>query len=313
MFVALPGPDASPHPDLHLIRAARRTFSGPAELLHDPVQRERLGGYLADLARPYGMRVPDGLFDPSSDALGQSYGEMAESLILTLVPPPEPVDLLVLAFAIHDMLPGRATATYLSHVCPGTPMSFAICDQGSAAAFSGLRIAREYAASAGCRRALVIAVEQAVLPYDTAASGPARHRGVAMLYGTLHGDTPPRRGDTPTPDRDSTDAPARVAGIRQHADVAADDVAALAATELAELTAAHHDVRVVLSADLASAWPAHPVERVTVTPPGQPTTGLWWTLLDRLAAEPDRPRLVVAADYDPDLRYLCLVAMEPNR
>ena len=66
----------------------------------------------------------------------------------------------------------------------------------------------------------------------------------------------------------------------------------------------------VLSADLAAAWPAHPVEGVTVTPPGQPTTGLWWTLLDRLTDRPGRSRPVVAADYDPDLRYLCLVTWE---
>ena len=335
VFVALPAPDAPPHTDLHLIRAVRRTFPGPAELLHDPVQRDRTGTYLADLVRPYGLRMRPGLFDTSSAALGQSYGEMAAELIRALVPPHEPVDLLVLAFAIHDMLPGRATATYLSHVCPGTPLSFALCDQGSAAAFSGLRVAREYAASAGCRRILLITVEQAVLPYDAAVPVPASHQAVAMLYAAAPApgtDTPAASDGTGTPaasdgaggpaDPDGpgmpaavgygAGAPARVTAVRQHADVAADDVAELAAAELLGLVAGRPDVPVVLGDGLAAAWPAHPRDLVTVAPPGRPSTGVWWALLDALASDPDRPRPVVVADYEPGLRYLCLVAVEPE-
>src|ERR1035438_5031182 len=114
---------------------------------------------------------------------------MAEALIGPAVPTDEPADLLVLAFSIHDLRPGRQTAAYLSNLTPGAPMAFAICDQGSAAAFTGLRIAREYAASAGIRRALLVVVEQAALPYDCPAPVPAQHRGVAMLYGDgLYGD-----------------------------------------------------------------------------------------------------------------------------
>ena len=65
-------------------------------------------------------------------------------------------------------------------------MAFAICgDQGSMAAFSGLRIARAYASSAGIRRALLIVVEQAALPYSCPVVGCHRstEAGVAMLYG----------------------------------------------------------------------------------------------------------------------------------
>src|SRR4029077_3226752 len=113
---------------------------------------------------------------------GQSYGDMAAELIGSAVRADEPVDLLVLAFSIHDLRPGRPGAAYLSHVTPGAPMAFAICDQGSAAAFSGLRIAGEYASSAGIQRALLIVVEQAALPYDCPVPVPAQHRGVAMLY-----------------------------------------------------------------------------------------------------------------------------------
>jgi 4-hydroxymandelate oxidase len=290
-------PPADP-PDLHLTRAARRAFPGPAALLGDPAHRERSRRYLADLARQAGQELPAGLFDPASGSPGQSYAEMAETLVRELVPPDEPVDLLVLAFSGHDMLPGRATATYLSHVCPGNPLSFAVCDQGSAAPFSGLRIAHAYAASGDCRRAVLIAVEQAVLPYRTPTPGPARHQGVAMLYATT------------TARPAAPDGNARMTVLRQHPDVAAGDVAALAAAELATLSAGCPDARVVLGAALAAAWPAHPTGRVTVTPPGQPVTGLWWTLLDRTAVGAPRTGPVLAADYDPELRYLCLVGWD---
>jgi hypothetical protein len=50
-------------------------------------------------------------------------------------------------------------------------------------------------------------------------------------------------------------------------------------------------------------------------PPGQPSTGVWWGLIDELGAgadppDADPPDLLVAADYDPDLRYLSLAAFD---
>jgi 4-hydroxymandelate oxidase len=287
----------------------RRSFTGPAEFLADPPNRARVGEYLADMARPYAREVPVALFgEPPSPALGHSYGEMAEALIGPAVPAAEPVDLLVLAFSIHDLRPGRQTAAYLSHLTPGAPMAFAICDQGSAAAFTGLRIAREYAASAGIRRALLVVVEQAALPYDCPAPVPAQHRGVAMLYGAgLYGAGLYRDGAMPR---------ARVADVRQHPGVPPGDVARLAAADLAELAASQHDVALVLSAALAAVWTAPAAGRVRVMPPGQPSTEVWWGLIDELTGDADpvapagHPDLLVAADYDPHLRYLCLTAFD---
>jgi hypothetical protein len=279
--------------DLHLVRTARRTFTGPAEFLADPGNRARVAEYLADMARPYALEVQAALFgEPPSPALGQSYGEMAHALIGSVVSADEPVDLLVLAFAIHDLRPGRQTAAYLSAVTPGAPMAFAICDQGSAAAFSGLRIAREYAVSAGIRRALLIVVEQGALPYSCPVELPAQHRGVAMLY-----------GDRATPQ-------ARVVGVRQHPGVPPGDVDGLAAADLSELAAGQHDVRIVLGAALAAVWTAPSACRVRVMPPGQPSTAVWWGLADELASEAGYRDLVVAADYDAELRYLCLTAFD---
>jgi hypothetical protein len=282
--------------DLHLVRAVRRAFTGPAEFLADPDNRARVGEYLADMARPYAREVPVAPFgEPPSLAPGHSYGEMAEALIGSAVPEDEPVDLLVLAFSVHDVRPGRQTAAYLSHLTPGEPMAFAICDQGSAAAFSGLRIAREYASSAGIRRALLIVAEQADLPYDCPVTLPSQHRGVAMLYGDRAGQA------------------ARVACVRQHPDVPACRVAGLASADLAELAAGQHEVALVLGDALAALWAAPAAERVRVIPPGQPSTGVWWGLIDELAGGAAPPARLVAADYDPGLRYLCLAAIDGAR
>jgi hypothetical protein len=269
--------------DLRLVRAERLGFDQPAEFLRDPAGRAHLDTYLTDLTKPY--QLP---YEPPTE-YGQSYGEMAEALIGATVPADEPVDLLVLAFAVHDMQPGRATATYLSHVCPGTPLSFAICEQGSAAPFSGLRVARDYAASAGCRRALLIVAEQANVPYPTDGAVPARHRAIALLFDA---------------EADSSTGP-KLVGVRQRSGVPAADVADRAAAELAELAIGYLKPRLLLSEALAGAWPA---ADAVIAPAGQPSTGLWWQLLDEVddVAGTD---LLVAADYDPQLGCLSLAAL----
>jgi hypothetical protein len=293
VFIASPPAGPSPRHDLFLVRATRRAFTGPADFLADPGNRARVGEYLADMAAPYGRAVrAEDFAEPPSPALGQSYGEMAAELIGSAVSADEPVDLLVLAFSIHDLRPGRQTAAYLSHVTPGTPMAFAICDQGSAAAFSGLRIAGEYASSAAVRRALLVVVEQAALPYDCAAAVPAQHRAVAMLYG------------------DGAAPQARVTAVRQHPGVPPGCAASLAAAELKELTAGCQDTGVVLGDALAALWTAPDAGRARVMPPGQPSTGVWWGLIDELTGDGDDLGTLVVADYDAQLRYLCLCAFE---
>lgn len=285
VFIARPAVSPRSPADLHLVRAARGTFTGPALFLGDPQARAQIAEYLTDMAGAYDREVSTGLF-------GHSYGEMGQALIGSAVSADEPVDLLILAFSVHDLRPGRQTAAYLSHVTPGTPTAFAVCDQGPAAAFTGLRLAREYAASAGVRRTLLIVVEQAALPYSCPVPLPSRHQGVAMLY-----------GNCATPQ-------ARVVGVHLHPGIAPGDVADRAAAGLADLASGHHDghqeVALVLSDTLAAEWTPPAALSVRVIPPGQPSTGVWWGLIDEFAGEALRPRLLVVADYDPSLRYLCL-------
>lgn len=291
MLVARPPAGPPLRADFSLLRAGRRGFAVPTDFLADPASRAQVGVYLADLTSAYGRPPPGDL----TAQLGQSYGEMAQELIELITTADESVDLLILAFAVHDLRPGRQTAAYLSHLTPGAPAAFAICDQGSAAAFSGLRIAREYAATADLERVLLVVVEQPALPYDCPVPLPAAHQGVAMLYGVGAGD---RRAPM-----------ARVIGVRQHGGVPPDAVARLAAAELAELTNGHDDALVVLGDSLATAWPAPAAAQVKVAPPGQPSTGVWWELVGALA---DHPGVVVAADYDSYLRYFCLTAFDPR-
>jgi hypothetical protein len=295
VFVTRPPAGPRVTRDLCLLRTMRGTFTGPAEFLADPATRARIAEYLADMARPYGWDVPAALFgEPPSPALGHSYAEMAQALIGPIVPADEPVDLLVLAFSVHDLRPGRQTAAYLSHVTPGAPMAFAISDQGSAAAFSGLRIARAYASTADVRQALLLVVEQAALPYRSVAPLPSEHRGVAMLYGN---------GAAPQ---------ALVTGVRQHPGSPAGCVADLAAADLKELAAGHHEVGLVLGDALAALWTTPAADRVRVMPPGQPSTGVWWGLIDELASDVGHKGLVVVADYDAELGYLCLTAFDTD-
>jgi hypothetical protein len=262
---------------LYLNRTARRVFDQDCEFLRAPRNQANVSVYLTDMLRPYRLRVDADLLAAGA---GQSYGEMALALIEETVD--EPVDLLVLAFAMPDVWPGRATATYLSDVCPGQPLSFAICDQGSAAAFTGLRLVREYVVSGACRRALLLVLEQATLHYPSSGSAPVpdRHAGVALLCTGEPGDAVPRRLD---PVHISTEVmPAQAPGL----------LASRVAEQRGPLT-------VIAGAGLDPATLPVPVP-VRGTPAGQPYTGVWW----ELSGMTDVDGAIMLADYDPAVRYL---------
>jgi hypothetical protein len=259
---------------------ARRAFDGPARYLSYPAHRADLDRYTADLLRPYGL-VASGDTGPA----GQSYGEMGEALLREAVPDGEPVDLLVLAWSVPDVRPGRSTATYLSLVCPGNPMSFAICDQGPAAAFTALRLAAGYLDRGDAGRAVVLVLEQSTLPYPPVAPVPLpdRHAAVAIHCG--------RSGA------------ARLDSVRVQPDVAPEAAGALLGKELADLPG--HPALVV-----GGGLAAPDGYRVRGAPPGQPDTGVWWALADALAGDPGATTVV--ASYDPALRYLCLATVGPG-
>ncbi|MGH3992124.1 MAG: hypothetical protein ACRDSN_06615, partial [Pseudonocardiaceae bacterium] len=265
---------------LRIVRTAHRIFDEPSPLAAEPSMRP----YLSDMVGPYGLALRDEVFDAGA---GHSYGEMAEPLIEAVVaatspaghPPPSPVDLLVMAYAIHDVRFGRNTATYLSSRCPGDPLALAVCDQGVAAPFSALRAADAYAATGACRRALLLVVEQSALHYELAepARVPDRHAAVALLLETF-GDTPNPEAVGDTPSSGATPGTGAVT-VRQRTAVPPDGVDALLAAVLAELPSKGRDATLILGADLATEWTGNgAVDEVVLAPAGQPYTGVWWEL-----------------------------------
>ncbi len=232
--------------------------------------------YLTDLTGTRGLALRE-------DALGtgHAYAELAEPAIAALTSDGAPVDLLVLAYGVPDVQPGRNTALHLAARCPGRPRGFAVCDQGVAAAFTALRLIADHDVD----RAVLVVAEQTAVPYPLVAAAPvpARHSAVALLL---------ERGPTPV-------------GVRQHAALPAASVDAVLAADIAALSGRRDDVTLVLGSG------------VDGPPDGLPYTGLWARLgsgecggapCDAPCGEPGG--LLVFADYDPGLGYLCVAALE---
>jgi 4-hydroxymandelate oxidase len=289
MFTSGP-PALSGTATLRLTRAARQGFNGRAGPA--PTGPE-LRTYLTDLVRPHGLPLREDLLAAGA---GRDYGGMAAALIAATVPPEEPVDVFMLAVAVSDARPGRATATYLSHVCPGDPLAFTVCDQGAVAGFTGLMLADVYARTGGSRRSLLVVAEQSVLHYRPArpVALPSRDAAVALL---LEQDVP---GAGP-----SASGGATVREVRRRADVAPDALAGCLRRELADIAP---DTLLLGEGLAAYASGLRDAARtVRVHPAGQPSTGIWWDLVDELK----RPgaRVVAVADHDPHVRSLCLATL----
>lgn len=287
---APPSGAAGSHPRIGSV-AARR-FPGRSELSLDPDLRV----YLGDLTRPYGVALREDLFERG---VGHTYAEMAEALIRDTVREDRPVDVLVLAYAVHDVRPGQSTALYLSDICPGRPLAFTVCDQGVAGPYTAVRIASEYVRGGDSMRALIVIAEQDALHYepptepDVPLMLPDGHHAAVMLLEGV---------GTPS-----------VTSVREYAGTAPADVRGLLAEQLADLTAATDPGRRVLllggglSKDDADGLG---VDRVIAAPTGQPCTGVWSELAQGHAEWAAQGALVTLADYDRQLRTLCLCTIE---
>lgn len=255
---------------LSIVSAARRRYDQPSATAQD----DRLPEYVGDMVRPYGLSYDNG---PLAANLGQSFSEMCQPLIEEHVT--EPVDLLVLAFDLHDLRPGQATSIYLSHVCPGDPLAFTVCDQGNAAPFSALRLIQTYARTGAVRRALLFVAEQSTLHYEllSPAPLPTCHAAAMFVLETGAGTSPVVR-PAMAPDR----VLAELGGLIEPGDT------------------------VIAGAGLLPFALDQLGVDVLEAPAGQPLTGGWWQLAGAL----DQP--VVLADYEPRLGYLSVLRHEPT-
>ncbi|MEU4119543.1 hypothetical protein AB0F71_34240 [Kitasatospora sp. NPDC028055] len=161
---------------LRITRALARCSDGRSEASLDPDLRV----FVSDLVRPYGLPLREDLL---REGVGHSYEELAADLLREAVGEDEPVDLLILAFDTPDVRPGAPSSLALSRSVPGGPLAFAVCDQGSAAAFTALRLAAEYHRTGACRRAVVVLAEQTALHYEPAepVALPRRHAAVVLV------------------------------------------------------------------------------------------------------------------------------------
>lgn len=299
MYCAGPAIAGTGAPRLGLSLGGRHVFDEASTRVRDQL----LGRYLTDMLGQYGLVLRD---DADIQNSGHFYGEMAKSLIPAVLAPDggrgevspagarqRPVDLLIFAFAIADLAPGRSTAAYLAHLCPGEPLAFTICDQGIAAPYTALRLLGAYSGTPGCRRALLMVAEQATTLYDLPAPAamPTRHAAVLLVF-----------------DADGQSSLGPVRQVRGVAPEAAHDLVSAAVTELA----GSGDVTLITGNGFDSCGPPPPLAcgQHLAAPPGQPCTGAWWELIGGLDDAAIAGRRVLIADYDPTLEYVCIAAID---
>ncbi|MEV7598303.1 hypothetical protein AB0O91_13090 [Kitasatospora sp. NPDC089797] len=171
MTAGSPGPAG-----LRITRALARCSDGRSETSLDPDLRV----FVSDLVRPYGLPLREDLLRAG---VGHSYQELAAGLLDEALTEDEPADLLILAFDTPDVRPGAPSSLGLSRSVPGAPLAFAVCDQGTAAAFTALRLAAEYQRAGACRRAVVVLAEQTALHHEPPepVAMPQRHAAVVLV------------------------------------------------------------------------------------------------------------------------------------
>ncbi|MEV7467352.1 hypothetical protein AB0O20_12755 [Streptomyces kronopolitis] len=258
---------------LRLAGAAHRAFDGRPPAPADPF----LVRIYTDMAELYGTTFDQ---ERLERARRNTFSRMAEGLLDTLPALGGPLDLVVVASAEPDFDPRQSAVAYLSERVSGTPLGFALSDQGDAAPYTALRLAGEYAAAGQAERVLVTAMDQTTTPADPQPprQGVDARDGAAALVLSAEG-------------------PGAPADVRQYAGLTPDE--------------ADSRLRAVLDEGVSTliAGAGLPPERTTppsgartevVRPsPEFPCSGVWGLLAERL---PDFTRdggTVVVADYVP--------------
>jgi hypothetical protein len=150
--------------------------------------RSRVGGpaitrYFADLTSAFDVPgMPAGQWQ----ADGTTYAEMAAAMLTDLGAPD--VDLVVLATAAPDLDPWRSAATYANHALCERPLLFAVTEQGPAATYTALRLAGDLAGRHGLANVLVLAMDQATLPYPVPPGELSGDAAVALVLGRGSGE-----------------------------------------------------------------------------------------------------------------------------
>ncbi|PZT77064.1 MULTISPECIES: hypothetical protein [unclassified Streptomyces] len=247
---------------LRVLRGVYREFGRGLPYEPDPLHPP-LREYLRDLAELHGVGLRAG-FDLST-ARRTTFVEMAEALVPLLGDADRPTDVVALAHQAPDADFRRSATCRLNDLLPGSPMPFAVSDQGSAAPFTALRLAAAYlSAAAGPRRALVLAADQADLPYDVPLRPEDRIAGDAMA--ALLVEAGPRTGGGPV----ATSL------------VSAGSVARAVPALLERLAVPLRSTLVVLGPGIDPGAVPDAAGGTVLVESGMPCTGGWVTLLDHL-------------------------------
>ncbi|MGW6971169.1 hypothetical protein [Streptomyces sp. NPDC054952] len=268
---------------LWLERAVHQVFPTGSGRIDDAFSAR----HFSDLAGEYGRAYRPELAPAGA---GNTFAAMARSLVESAGLDRWPVGVAIAAHATPDLDCRYAAATYLSEAWPDGPLSFGVSEQGTATPFAALRLAGAYARRHGLRKALVLVLDQATMPYATGAElgGDA---GVALL---LSAD--PVAGGRPL--------------VRHTPGVAVEDLRALLAGQLAPFGP---DTAVVAGPgiDPGRDLPAG-LGEVRETGKGFPCTALWAAY----AAGAPAGRPLALVDHDPvsgDLGVCVTGSQEPPR
>ncbi|WP_028648150.1 hypothetical protein [Nocardiopsis sp. CNT312] len=157
-----------------------------AEIAEAPGLQSEVDEYLDDMLSAYGQ-VYQGL--RSRDPAQTAYNRLARRLLDEALSSTGRIDRAVLAYAMPDDQTGHSVCASMVHSSPGLTTAFAVSDQGVTAPFTALRIAGATLRADSEERVLVLALDQAAIPWEPPPETPVpgRDLGVALLLGGAGG------------------------------------------------------------------------------------------------------------------------------
>ncbi|MFE6941362.1 hypothetical protein [Streptomyces chartreusis] len=267
------GPSAVPR----LVRAARYAPTAPAS---GYVPVPELEQFYAELGAPHGLPFARERYaaSPRRTSVELAFGALDA---LGELPEDRAPELVVVAYATPDFIHAELVASCVKGRLPGSPLAFALSDQGPLTGFSALRVGVEYARRCGFTWLLLLVVDQSTQPFAVPDEAAAHTDSAVALLLDWEGGAAPVRGMAQGP----LSAPGLFAGWDPAAAVVAGTGLAGADCEL----------------------PSHGGPSVTAGP-GLPCTGVWTALLDAVARGITGP--VVVADHDPVRGLLAHCALD---
>lgn len=142
------------------LRAASTVVSPPARPFW--LGTEAIG-YFRELHEPFGVEVDESLLRSGTNI---SHADLFELLVQDeeVLKAAQGSDFVTIAYALPDLHPFKTVSSHAHRMFGGTGQNYAISEQGSAAPFTALRIARSHHRSERCGKVALMVLEQTTLP-----------------------------------------------------------------------------------------------------------------------------------------------------